>query len=166
MPTYLNSIQHFTHSEVLQVNSIFMFLFACLILCVGYSADYLSRKFLLIIASGLMFLSAYPLFIMLSSGSLWKMYIAMGIFTVIFSLFIPTAFVCMVEAFPTQIRYTGLSFGFNIGLAIFGGTCPLIATWLIEVTKNNIAPSFYIMLFAAFSLLTSICIQDKRRQII
>lgn len=53
-----------------------------------------------------------------------------------------------------------------MGLAIFGGTCPLIATWLIEVTQNNRAPAFYIMLFAAIALLTSIFLEDKRGQAI
>ena len=166
MPTYLTHIHHFSNNTALQVNSFFMLLFTCLLLCVGYIADYISRKLLLIVASSAMFMSAYPLFMLLSSGSLWQVYIAMGIFTVIFSLFIPTAFVCMLESFSTQIRYTGLSFGFNIGVAIFGGTTPLIATWLIEITGNSTAPAFYIMLFAIVALLTSIYIQDKRREAI
>lgn len=166
MPTYLTHTNHFTNNTALQINSIFMTVFTCLILCVGSCADYVSRKLLLILASVAIFISVYPLFIMLSSGSLLQVYMAMAIFTVIFSLFIPAAFVCMIESFNTQIRYTGLSFGFNMGLAIFGGTCPLIVTWLIEVTGNSRAPAFYIMLFAVVALLTSMYIQDKRGQTI
>lgn len=166
MPTYLTHTNHFTNNTALQINSFFMAVFTCLILCVGFCADYVSRKFLLIVSSAAMFIFVYPLFIMLSSGSIIQVYLAMTIFTVIFSLFIPAAFVCMIESFNTQIRYSGLSFGFNMGLAIFGGTCPLIATWLIEVTQNSRAPAFYIMLFAAIALLTSIFLKDKRGQTI
>jgi MFS transporter, MHS family, proline/betaine transporter len=166
MPTYLTYIHHFTNETTLQINSFFMVIFCCLIVCVGYCADYISRKFLLMLASTAMFIAAYPLFMLLSSGVLLNVYIAMTLFTVIFSVFIPTAFVCMVESFSTQIRYSALSMGFNIGLAIFGGTCPLIATWLIEVTGNKIAPAFYVMLFAALAFLTSIYIPDKRGQTI
>lgn len=162
MPTYLNDVQHLTHAATLQINSIFIFLFACLVLCVGYCADYVNRKFLLSLSALLLLLAAYPSFLLLSSGSLFHVYCAMAIFTVIFSLFIPTAFVCMVEAFHTQVRYTGLSFGFNLGLAIFGGTCPLIATWLIEVTGNTVAPAFYMMLFAGFVLVIAFFISDKQ----
>jgi MHS family proline/betaine transporter-like MFS transporter len=86
----------------------------------------------------------------------------MGIFTLVFSLFIPTAFVTMVELFNTAVRFTGLSLGFNIGLAVFGGTCPLIATWLIEATGHAIAPAFYVMLFAIVTLLATRLIVDKR----
>eukprot|EP01084_Bolivina_argentea_P055578 101864_1 len=31
----------------------------------------------------------------------------------------------------TAIRYTGFGIGYNIALALFGGTAPLIATWLV-----------------------------------
>jgi MHS family proline/betaine transporter-like MFS transporter len=99
---------------------------------------------------------------MLSSGTLQEVYFAMAIFTFIFSIFIPAAFNVMVETFHTEIRYTGLSFGFNIGLALFGGTCPLIATWLIHISQNNTSPAFYIMIFAVISFITSLFIHDKR----
>lgn len=166
MPTYLTEINHFTNAMGLQINSIFMLLFTFLILCMGYCADYMSRKRMLILSCSLMVLMAIPLFMLLSAGSLLQVYFAMTLFTIIFSIFIPAAFVCMVESFHTEIRYTGLSFAFNMGLAIFGGTCPLIVTWLIEVTGNNIAPGFYMMLFSVIGLLASIVIHDKRGEVI
>ncbi len=164
MPTYLTHVQHFSHNVALQVNSFFMLCFAGLIVGVGYFADYIKRKSILILSCVAMITLAYPLFIMLSSGSLWQVYIAMGIFTVIFSLYLPTAFVSMVESFSAEIRYTGLSLGFNIGLAVFGGTCPLIVTWLIEITENSSSPAFYMMLAGAVALLTSTYILEKRGQ--
>jgi hypothetical protein len=36
------------------------------------------------------------------------------------------------ELFPTRARYTALSIGYNIAVAIFGGFAPFIATWLIR----------------------------------
>jgi MHS family proline/betaine transporter-like MFS transporter len=162
MPTYLSGIQHLSNSVSLKINSICMILFTGLVLLVGFCADYVSRKLFLSIACLAMLIFSYPLFTLLSSGSLGPIYCAMIIFTLIFSLYLPTAFVCMVELFPLQIRYTALSFGFNIGLAIFGGTCPLIATWLIESTHNNNAPAFYMMLAAVVALLGCFFFEDKR----
>lgn len=162
MPTYLTHVVHFSNSTALKINSYYILLFAFLLLGVGYCADYVKRKLILMLSCFAMAVLAYPLFTMLSSGSLQQVYVAIGVFTVIFSLYVPTAFVSMVESFNTEIRYTGLSFGFNIGLAIFGGTCPLIATWLIEVTKNNSAPAFYMILAAIFALFTSVHLIEKR----
>jgi len=166
MPTYLGEIQNFSNTVALQINSFYIFLFACLILVFGYYADYISRKLLICISCIAMLILAYPLFNMLSSGSLQQVNLAMGIFTLIFSLYVSSTFVIMVESFAVQMRYTGLSFGFNIGLAIFGGTCPLIATWLIEITQNNAAPAFYMMVAAIVALLTCTIIQDKRGEVI
>lgn len=164
MPTYLMNVQNLEQSIALTINNYFIMFFACLILVVGFCADYIKRKLILMVACLAMIILAYPLFIMLSSNNLMKIYIAMAIFTVIFSLYLPTAFVSMIESFTSEVRYTGLSFGFNTGLAIFGGTCPLIATWLIEVTQNSLAPAFYMIIAALFALLTSTYILEKRGQ--
>lgn len=166
MPTYLTNIQHFSNQVSLQVNSIFILCLACLILAVGYSADYINRKLLLRLSCIAMIILSYPLFNMLDSSSLLQVYITMAIYTLIFSLFLPTAFVSMVEAFNTKIRYTGLSLGFNLGLALFGGTCPLIATWLIHMTGNNSSPAFYMILAGILALVASNYIVDKRGQTI
>jgi len=164
MPTYLAYGNRLSNNVALQINTFSVVVFICAILVVGYCADYISRRFLLMLSCVAMLIAAYPLFILLSSGSLWQVYAAMGIFTLIFSLFIPSAFVCMIESFNTAIRYSGLSIGFNIGLAIFGGSCPLMATWLLETTGSSTAPAWYVMLFAVFALITSIFISDKRGQ--
>jgi len=166
MPTYLTHIKHFSQTDALQVNSIFMFSFACLLLAMGYFADYFNRKKILISSCVLMFLFAYPAFLMLSADKIWLVYIAMGIFTLIFSMYLPAAFVLMVESFSTEIRYTGFSFGFNIGLAIFGGTCPLIVTWLIEITHNEVSPAFYMMFAACLAFLTTRYVIDKKGELI
>ena len=37
---------------------------------------------------------------------------------------------------PTELRYTGIALGTNLGFAIFGGTAALVATWLITRTAE------------------------------
>lgn len=166
MPTYLVQTQQLSHSLALAINSGSIFFFAGLLLGVGYVADCIQRKYLLIASSVAMMVLAYPLFRVLASGALWQIYMAMAILTAIFSLYVPAAFVSMIEAFDTTVRYTSLSLSFNLGLSIFGGTCPLLVTWLVVVTKNNAAPAFYMILAALCALLTSLLISDKRGQVI
>jgi MHS family proline/betaine transporter-like MFS transporter len=62
------------------------------------------------------------------------------------------------ELFPTRVRYTALSIGYNIAVAIFGGFAPFIATWLIKETGNPLAPAFYVVAAAVitFVILTRI----------
>ena len=40
------------------------------------------------------------------------------------------------ELLPTEVRYTGIALGTNVAFAIFGGTAPLVATWLIKATGD------------------------------
>jgi MFS transporter, MHS family, proline/betaine transporter len=42
-------------------------------------------------------------------------------------------------------RSTGMVIGFQVSMAIFGGTAPLVATLLIKVTGDNQAPAFYLI---------------------
>ena len=42
----------------------------------------------------------------------------------------------LVELFPTRIRYTSMSLHYHIGNGVFGGLVPLIATRLVEASKE------------------------------
>ena len=46
--------------------------------------------------------------------------------------------------FYTDIRYRTLAITFNVSVSIFGGTTPLVATWLVHATGNHLAPAFYL----------------------
>jgi MHS family proline/betaine transporter-like MFS transporter len=47
--------------------------------------------------------------------------------------------------FPTRVRYSGLSIGYNLAVMLFGGFAPFIATWLVFETGNSLAPTFYVI---------------------
>ena len=50
------------------------------------------------------------------------------------------------------MRYTALSIGYNIAVAIFGGFAPFIATFLVRTTGNNHAPAGYVIIAAIVTL--------------
>lgn len=45
---------------------------------------------------------------------------------------------------PRRIRATSLSIVFGLGVAVFGGTAQVVATWLISATGSHIAPAWYL----------------------
>jgi MHS family proline/betaine transporter-like MFS transporter len=63
------------------------------------------------------------------------------------------------ELFPTQVLTSGLSLGNAIAVTIFGGFAPLISFWLIEITGDRVAPSYYLMFAAAVSLAALLAIR-------
>lgn len=47
-----------------------------------------------------------------------------------FSGFVGAVAYVMIHSFPAQVRFTGLSFSFNISYAIFGGLTPTVIVLL------------------------------------
>lgn len=54
--------------------------------------------------------------------------------------------------FSARARGTGVAIGYNIAMAIFGGTAPLLMTFLVDLTENNYMPAIYLALVAALAL--------------
>jgi MHS family proline/betaine transporter-like MFS transporter len=159
MTTYLVTVTTVPLGTVLTLNTVCMTLLALLIPMTGWLSDTAGQKPLLIIgAAGLAILS-YPLFLWLTSNDLPFMIAAQVLFTLLVSCYMGPFFAAIAELFPTRQRYTGLSIGYNIASALFGGTAPLVATLLIEWSGNTLAPSFYLSLCAAVSLVVAITLR-------
>ena len=50
--------------------------------------------------------------------------------------------IAMVRAFPTDVRFSGVSFSYNIAYAVMGGLTPLLSSWLMHI--NPIGPAHYV----------------------
>ena len=50
----------------------------------------------------------------------------------------------LAESLPQSIRGTGFGMTYSLAIAVFGGTTQLVVTWLLHVTKNPVAPAWYL----------------------
>jgi hypothetical protein len=50
--------------------------------------------------------------------------------------------IMMLNAFPTSIRFSGVSFSYNFAYALFGGVTPLLVSWLAHL--DRIGPAHYV----------------------
>jgi MFS family permease len=48
----------------------------------------------------------------------------------------------MMNRFPTPVRFSGVSFSYNLAYAVFGGVTPIIVTWLLRF--DHLAPAYYV----------------------
>jgi len=64
---------------------------------------------------------------------------------------------------PAAIRCTGLAFAYNASVGWFGGTTPLIATWLITRTGDPITPGYWVAAAAGVSLVAAIVLMRETR---
>jgi MHS family proline/betaine transporter-like MFS transporter len=71
------------------------------------------------------------------------------------------AFPYAISAFEPELRYSGMAFSWNMGIALFGGTTPAISTFLAEKIGHH-APAYYIIVMAiAFIIVTYATRKDK-----
>ncbi|OCG63185.1 MFS transporter [Gilliamella sp. GillExp13] len=61
----------------------------------------------------------------------------------------------MVRVFPTQIRYSGVSFSFNMAYAIAGGLTPLLISFLSDFV-SKMAPAIYVIGLFGFGALVGL----------
>jgi len=95
---------------------------------------------------------AIPCFWVMQQGSLVLAIVAALVLNVPFSIQQGVVYTQYSELFPTRVRYTGVSLGFNIGGIIGTGLVSLVATWLVSVTGSTIAPAFYVVFAALVGL--------------
>ena len=67
------------------------------------------------------------------------------------------------ETFPTRTRYTASAMTYNVAYTLFGGTAPLVATWLIGVSGSSLAPAFYLVLIALVALVGGLSLTETSR---
>ena len=58
--------------------------------------------------------------------------------------------ILMVQAFPPQVRFTGVSFSYNIAYAVFGGLTPLLVSGLARA--DQLSPAHYIAVVTMLGL--------------
>jgi MFS family permease len=69
----------------------------------------------------------------------------------------------MVRAFPAPVRFSGLSFSYNISYAVFGGLTPVIVTSLLAV--NPMAHAWYLVFIAVLTSVLGLYLMARSDQV-
>jgi hypothetical protein len=67
----------------------------------------------------------------------------------------------MVKAFPPVVRFTGLSFSYNLAYAIFGGLTPMVVTWLLK--DYPMALAYYVAGICVIGFCVGLYLLAKKR---
>ncbi|MFM0735771.1 MFS transporter [Paraburkholderia xenovorans] len=132
----------------------------------GALSDRIGRIRIMLTTSILMGALIYPMFAWLQShptiGWLLLLQAVAGIFKAAYSGPMPAL---MSEIFPAQVRSTGLSIGYSIGVTIFGGFAPTIVETFIHLTGDKLAPSYYVLIAAVLSGLSLVVVAWRMRRV-
>ena len=126
----------------------------------GALSDRVGRKPLLMASCVGYALLTYPLFLVLNTGSLVAAILAHVVLGSLLAVFISTSIAALTELFPTRVRYGGFSIGYNFSVAIFGGSSPYLAQYLVSTTGNPLSPAFIVIIAAVMTLLVVLTIPE------
>lgn len=70
----------------------------------------------------------------------------------------------MVLAFPAEVRFSGLSFSYNLAYAIFGGLTPMIVTLMLK--QHPLGPAYYVVGLAILGMLVGAWLLSQERRVV
>jgi len=87
---------------------------------------------------------AVPMFLLAGMGAPAYAWIAALVASLVLGTMQGVYPATLTELFPTSTRYSGTSISYNVAFAFLGGTFPLIAQWLVDLTGSSLAPGYYL----------------------
>lgn len=149
IPNYLEVTLGYDPSLASLITTVCLVFYIGFIFLSGRISDRVGRKKMLIVASvGFMALTV-PVFHLFGTGHFMVILAAEVLLCLLLTVNDGTLASYLTETFPTNVRYSGFAFSFNLANALFGGSASYVSFALIEATGNAIAPAYYM---AAVSL--------------
>ena len=162
--SWLQTVDGIAPARALEINTISMVATTPVSLLAGWLCDWISRRALLLVATGIGIVGALPFFALMHNPD--TSLILLGQFG--FVIAIGIAFGVMpafsVEVTPPEVRCTALAIGANISWSLFGGLTPLVATWLVYRTENDLSPALLIIAAAALAFVSVLSFRPIRAQ--
>jgi MHS family alpha-ketoglutarate permease-like MFS transporter len=163
MPTYAAQALGIPLATAQIANTVGLVIFIALIPFQGMLSDRFGRKALLsTFAIGFVVLT-YPLFNLLHAGTFAAVLITELVGVFFLSMFSGSIATVMAEQFPTEVRVSGIAFPYALGVALFGGTAPLLATYMLKIHLAN-GIVFYVIISAAISALVYLTMPETYRK--
>jgi len=162
--TYMQTVGGLSTAAALEINTVNMVVLLAMIPLAGWLSDRVGRKPLLVAGIGGLLVLSWPLFWALHhpSSASWNFVGELG-FAVCIGLFAGVLPVSMVEATPRAVRCSAISVGYNLAVGVLGGLSPLVATWLIRRTHDDLSPAYYVIAAALISLVAAVNWPDRSR---
>jgi len=153
MPSHLSAVLGYGETRGLLLIVVVMAIMIPIVLLMGYFSDRVGSK--RVVQGGLagLVLLSIPSFLLIGSGKAWWVLLGLvllGVFSASFQGTMPSL---LPSLFYTEVRYGALAITYNISASVFGGTTPLVVSWLINWTGDRLIPAYYLVAVSVIGLM-------------
>lgn len=127
LPNYYSSSLNIGQKFGLLISCLGIFWTALATIVVGFISEIIGYQNTTRLGCLLLLILGYPLCLLWSEQTIPSALIVQFIFGTIIAIISAPFFAITALAFPAETRYTGVSLSFNVGMAIFASTTPIIA---------------------------------------
>lgn len=129
---------------------------------VGHLTDQRGRKPIYILGATLGMIWPFVAFPIFGTGSTWLILVAIMLGLVVHAMMYAPQPAIMAEMFPTRMRYSGVSLGYQVTAIVAGSWAPLIGTALLRRFDTWMPIATYILLASAVSLVAAVYMSESR----
>ncbi|MEE8876371.1 MFS transporter [Pseudomonas helleri] len=158
-PTVLQTVYGFPATTSLQANSLAIVFLSLGCIASGVLADRFGAGKVFVVGCAALLITSWTFYHSLLQHPDWlfPLYALSGLFVGTIGA-VPYV---MVKAFPPVIRFSGLSFSYNLAYAIFGGLTPMAVTLLLK--ESPMGPAYYVAIISLMGLCVGAYLWKKGR---
>ncbi|MBB1606925.1 MULTISPECIES: MFS transporter [unclassified Pseudomonas] len=129
----------------------------------GALSDRVGRRPLLLAATVLALLTAYPTLSWLVAEPSFARLLTVELWlSFLYGSYNGAMVVALTEVMPADVRTTGFSLAYSLATATFGGFTPAACTWLIHALDNKAAPGLWLSGAALLGLVATLVLFRRR----
>ncbi|MGO1181517.1 MAG: MFS transporter [Micrococcaceae bacterium] len=162
MTTFLREVVGLDAASVLFSNVIALVAAAAMAPLMGVICDRIGRRKAMLTSAILLILTAVPGYLIAANETFAGALVGQLMIMLGAVMANVVTAVLLTEVFPTKVRYTASAVTYNVSYAIFGGTAPFVATWLIDATGLAYAPAIYLSVIAIGSFCAALLLPETR----
>lgn len=164
IPTYLSSALGMKESAGFLLSLGPQLFLIAMIPVMGLLADRISRKATMLLGSIGVLVLAVPCFHLLAEGSYAIKVGSLLLLNLCLAALLGCIFAAVPSLFNTRVRFTGMAVSYNVSVALFAGTAPMLNAWLIQRTGNTTMPAYYLMFGAVVGIIALLFSRDRTGQ--
>jgi MHS family alpha-ketoglutarate permease-like MFS transporter len=161
LPTYAHLAGGLPLSQTFIGGVISLGVFCVATVAAGAVSDRVGRRPVLITYAVGFFVLAWPMLHLLQNGDFLTFLLVDIVGCILLGMIDGVMSATFCELFPTQVRTSGIGLPYAICAAIFSGTAPLIATWLLSIHMPWLL-AVYIMVISAIGFVTFVMMRETR----